>query len=240
MRQRDLEKLKASFAHEIFRQDLLTAYQEQTFQRDSLTAETHKKVQRIVQNINSGSYDNANLEQMLRELSMRLQKAKGKKVYGYLPQKTRDLVNKIVDELAKDDRLAELYELWYQQRDEIIRTYQGTLPDRIPLSQNKTFHAIKNIVVTEALNIASDAQENETRESLSFSVRLAGYRLATSLARMFQENIDREQKQSNQIDRKLHQKIQEEKQARFVYRDENRRPSLYLQAEAVHRVGDFV
>lgn len=217
MRQRDLEKLKASFAHEIFRQDLLTAYQEQTFQRDSLTSETREKVQRIVAEINGGTLENEQLERMLLELSARLQTAKGKKVYGYLPQKTRDLVNKIVDELAKDDRLAELYELWYQQRDEIIRTYQGTLPDRIPLSQNKTFHAIKNIVVTEALNIASDAQENETRKSLSSPVRLAGDRLATSLARMFQENIDREQKQSNQIDRKLRQKIQEKKQAQGMH-----------------------
>lgn len=214
MSQKDLEKLKASFAHEIFKQDLLTAYQEQTVQRDSLTAETREKVQRIVAEINEGTLENEVLGQLLLELSERLHRAKGKKVYGYLPQKTRELVNSIVDELAKDDRLAELYELWYAQRERIVETYHDQGEEKLPLSQNKTFHAIKNIVVTEALSITPSMPEKTTQNSPTSSVRMAGYRIAASLARMFQENIDREQKQiPGRIDRKLRQKIQEKKQA---------------------------
>ena len=157
MSQQDLMKLKESFAHEIFKQDLLTTYQEQTAQRNLLKEETADLVRSIVHSINTGAYENVHLERMLRELSAQLQKAKGKKVYGYLPQPARNLVNNIVDELVKDDRLSQLYSLWYDQRDTVIRTYQDKMPDRIPLSQNETFRSIKNTVIQEAMNLSADA-----------------------------------------------------------------------------------
>lgn len=32
-------------------------------------------------------------------------------------------MNRIVDELAADERIASLYDLWYEQKEEILRTY---------------------------------------------------------------------------------------------------------------------
>ena len=74
-------------------------------------------------------------------------------VYGYMPKKAKNLIDGVVDELAKDERIAELYNLWYEQRENIVRTYQDSMPQRIPLSQNKEFRAIKNAVIQEALNL---------------------------------------------------------------------------------------
>ena len=159
-------KLKESFAHEIFKQDLLTTYQEQTSQRNLLKEETADLVRSIVHSINTGAYENIHLERMLRELSAQLQKAKGKKVYGYLPQPARNLVNNIVDELAKDERLSQLYSLWYDQRNAVIRTHQDKMPDRIPLSQNETFRSIKNTVIQEAMNLSADAPAMDTAVDL--------------------------------------------------------------------------
>lgn len=166
MSQQDLMKLKESFAHEIFKQDLLTTYSEQTTQRDLLKQETREIVHEIVRSINTGAYENVKLERMLRELYAQLQKAKGKKVYGYLPQPARNLVNNIVDELAKEERLVRLYSLWYDQRDAVIRTYQDKMPDRVPLSQNETFRSIKNAVIQEALNLSPDAPAMNTAVDL--------------------------------------------------------------------------
>ena len=166
MSQQDLMKLKESFAHEIFKQDLLTTYQEQTAQRNLLKKETTDLVRSIIRSINTGTYENVHLESMLRELSAQLQQAKGKKVYGYLPQPARNLVNNIVDELAKDDRLSQLYSLWYDQRDAVIRTYQDKMPDRLPLSQNETFRSIKNTVIQEAMNLSADAPAMDTAVDL--------------------------------------------------------------------------
>ena len=48
-------------------------------------------------------------------LSERLKKTKGKKIYGYLSRDIKDMVDDIVDELAKDETIAELYDLWYEK-----------------------------------------------------------------------------------------------------------------------------
>ncbi len=63
----------------------------------------------------------------------------------------------IVDELEKDPRIAAAYELWYQQREEVLRTYKDDLPERLPLSRQKEFKRIKNIVIEEALRLGQEA-----------------------------------------------------------------------------------
>ena len=65
-------------------------------------------------------------------------------------------MNGIVSELAADERIASLYELWYEQKDEVIRTYTEELPERLPLVDNPEFKSIKNAVIQEALNISAD------------------------------------------------------------------------------------
>ena len=78
-------------------------------------------------------------------------------------------MNAIVDELARDENIAALYDLWYKQRDKITGTYRNTPEQRIPLSQNKEFKAIKNAVIQEAMNILHDhvAFEEASESSLS-------------------------------------------------------------------------
>ena len=65
-------------------------------------------------------------------------------------------------ELAKDERLQELYNLWYEQREEVLHTYTDTLPDRIPLEQNKDFKAIRNAVIQETLKIQAIREQEVT------------------------------------------------------------------------------
>lgn len=161
MTQEGLMNLKSEFARAIFRHDLYHTYEAQTQYRDALSQESRDRIREIVAEVNNGTYENERVQLMLRELTRLLRKAKGKKVYGYLPQTARDLVNNIIDELAKDERISELYGLWYQQRDEVVRTYRDSAEDRLPLSQNKTFHAIKNIVVQETLGLAEEMQSVE-------------------------------------------------------------------------------
>lgn len=45
-------------------------------------------------------------------------------------------MNRIVSELASDERIAALYDLWYAQREEVFRTYTEKMPKRIPLVDN--------------------------------------------------------------------------------------------------------
>lgn len=148
-----LLNFKSDFAREIFKDDLHYIYQNQTAHRDELRRTGREKMADIVKQINADAYDNETIKLMLRDLVQELDAYKGKMVYGYMPKKVKNLIDGIVDELAKDERIAELYSLWYEQKEYIIQTYQDTLPTRIPLSQNKEFKTIKNAVIQEALNL---------------------------------------------------------------------------------------
>ena len=65
-------------------------------------------------------------------------------------------INFIIEELEKDENISELYNLWCKYNDKIIEMYQQTKTEYIPLSQNKTFKPLKNIIIKEALNICYD------------------------------------------------------------------------------------
>jgi hypothetical protein len=92
---------------------------------------------------------------LLIELSRRLKNIGGKKVYGYLKSDVKIIIDNIVDELAKDEELTKLYDIWYEQRYAVLKTYTETLPLKQPLSRQKEFKSIKNMVITEAMNLSN-------------------------------------------------------------------------------------
>ena len=134
-----LQTFKSDFAREIFKNDLYHTYQDMTAHRNELRRTGRDKIAEIVQQINNSAYENETVVTMLRELSKTLENYKGKTVYGYMPKTAKNLINGVIDELAKDARIAELYNLWYEQKENVFRTYQDTMPKRIPLSANKEF-----------------------------------------------------------------------------------------------------
>lgn len=162
-----VQNLRSSLGKEIFAQDLLTKYEEQTAHRDSLRTESRALVANIIAQINQGNYDNPVLESKLLELSKILSETDGKKVYGYLNADTKALVDEIVDELAGDERLSQLYELWYQDKDFIRSTYTDEPAERVPLSQNEEFKPIRNAVIREAINISEDRFTVEDEEEVA-------------------------------------------------------------------------
>lgn len=154
MTEKALHTFKSDFAHEIFKNDFYHLYKDQTAYRDDLRRTGREKMAAIVQEINNGAYDNETVKIMLRELVQELDGYTGRSMYGYMPKKAKNLIDGIVDEIAKDERIAELYNLWYEQRDNIVSTFQETMPQRVPLSKNKEFRVIKNAVIQEVLNLS--------------------------------------------------------------------------------------
>ena len=163
--QKGVENLRSSFAKDIFQQDLLCIYERQTEHRDKLRAEARDIVEDLVSKINSEIYISASIQNKLLELADRLSKTKGKKVYGYLKPDVKALVDSIVEELASDDRIKKLYDLWYEQKENTIRTYTDEMPQRIPLVDNKEFKSIKNAIIKEALKLNLTEDEVEKNEN---------------------------------------------------------------------------
>lgn len=164
-----IENLRSSFAREIFAQDLISIYARQTESRDKLRADSKSLVAEIVSQINSGDYDNPTVEKLLRRLSDKLSRVSGKKQYGYLKAEVKDIVDNIIIELSKDERIASLYDMWYEQKEETARIYSDTLPKRIPLVDNDVFKPIKNHVIAEALKIESGSLYDEEFDSFADS-----------------------------------------------------------------------
>lgn len=239
--EKGIENIKSNLANVIFRQDLISIYQKQTEHRDTLRAEARDIVTDIVAKVNYETYISATLQQKFLQLAEKLSKTDGKKVYAYLKADVKALVDSIVDELASDDRIKKLYDLWYEQKENIIRTYTDEMPIRIPLVDNKEFKSIKNAVIKEALklNLSEDeAEESEytNEENTSAeptngsnkgvlypkhsiktkrnSVAISSLYLLRSLCNMLQNRLRFEEKQkSQQTDKKLQQKINDKKQA---------------------------
>lgn len=148
-----VEHIRSTLGKAIFAQDLQSVYEKQTEHRDALRAQSKELIAKIVEQINAHTFDNPALEQKLLLLAERLSKTSGKKVYGYLKSDVKDLVDSIVDDLAGEKNISALYDLWYQQREEVIRTYTENIPERVPLSQNDAFKSVRNAVIHEAMAI---------------------------------------------------------------------------------------
>ena len=145
--------IKSMLAKEIFQQDLIAIYQRQTQRRDELTEDAGEVMRQLVSEMQTGTLENQRIQQLMAELAQRLHGRSGKKQYGYLPPALKSLVYEIVNELEKDPRVAAAYDLWYREREEVLRTYKDDLRSRIPLSRQKEFKRIKNIVIEEAARL---------------------------------------------------------------------------------------
>ena len=209
------------------------------FKENRLRSESKDVLAEIVSQINAGKYSNPHLEELLLQLAWRLSHTKGKKlqlawrlshtkgkkVYGYLKADVKAIIDFIVDELAKDNRIVMLYDLWYEQRENVLRTYNGSLSERVPLSQNNEFKSIKNAIIQEAMNLVLDNQQkqvvmDDNTEPQHRQSPLAGgagigmkaLRLLQQTSQILQNEV-RPIYQDRNVDRKLRRKINEKKQA---------------------------
>ena len=148
-----IERIKAGLAKEIFRQELHELYGQQTIRRNALTQDARELLRQITEQMQNGTLENPKIEQLMVSLSDQLKATKGKKQYGYLKAPLKSVVDEIVDELQKDERISQAYGLWYELRDEVLRTYRKDLPKRLPLSRQKEFRQIHNLVIQEAVRL---------------------------------------------------------------------------------------
>lgn len=148
-----IEAMRAELSHDIFRQDFANIYEEQKQARADLKTGTEEILRELVAAIESRTLYSPAIEEKMLQLSKRLQKTKGKKVYGYLKRDVRDLIDSILDELQKDKRISELYQVWGRWQNEIYLMYSNRAPELPPLSKNPKLKSLKNMVITEALQL---------------------------------------------------------------------------------------
>lgn len=147
--------MRSELAHDIFRQDFANIYEEQAQSRMDLKERSEVVMKTWIDEIRAGTLKSSEIETSMMQLSKRLQNTGGKKVYGYLKRDVKDLVDHIVDELEKDDRVSALYREWGLWQDEIVKTYRKQTEELPPLSKQPKLKSIKNMVIAEALRLGS-------------------------------------------------------------------------------------
>ena len=148
-----IRQIKSKLTNEIFQQDMLHLYEQNTVSRDQLVREARQAMRELVQQMRTRICDHPEAERLMQELALQLETVKGKKSYGYLPKKQKALVDEIVDQMEQLPTVAECYEKWWELQSQVEDFYSEKERRRPPLSQQKEFRQFKNAVIQEAETI---------------------------------------------------------------------------------------
>ena len=153
-----IRQVKSAFARRIYYADRMHIYQQKDTARQELQTQTRKAMLECIAQLEHGTSDNPRLEQLTEELAERLLTVKGRKVYGYLPPRVKAIVDTIVEGLAKDERVSAAYETWQTLYEQVCLDYDQRPPKRLPLSQQKEFRTVRNMVIQETLQWMAERQ----------------------------------------------------------------------------------
>ena len=170
-----IRSIKSALVSTVYRDERMHIFERKDEQRTLLQQEAETRMASLIGQMATGTLQSGKLELLVTELAKRLGEVSGRKVYGYLPPRVKRIVDEIVDELAKDARVAEAYTLWQDLREQLCIDYDQTPPERLPLSRQREFKAVRNMVIRETLklldmtspltgDIAEDDEMNDEEE----------------------------------------------------------------------------
>lgn len=162
-----VKAMRSALTNEIFKQDMQQLYVQKDLSYKELTTQARETMRGLIEKMQGQVCDSPVIEQKMQELVLALGTVRGKKQYGYLPKDVKEIADSIVDELAKQPEVAACYDAWNKLRDELEAYYKDKPRKHLPLSQQKEFRAIKNMVIREAENIRLGIQSFEDDEPVS-------------------------------------------------------------------------
>lgn len=206
-----IESMRSAFGNNIFRNEQYKLFKQQTEYREELKDSFDELLEEVLDDCNYIFEPSPQLFNLILELRKQLDNCKGKKVYGYLPKKTKDIVNEILKEIMKDENLSELYSKWNEINNEKLSLYYDNKNKSIPIEDNKEFRSIKNKIIQAVLNMDCKIQYakwNYTDNGMILSS------VVSILADMFNLSAKKRfNNLNNQIDKKQLSKEQEKRLA---------------------------
>ena len=107
---------------------------------------------------------------LFQTLVTQLDGYRGKRVYGYLPKPMKETVNKIVDELAKEPTVSQMYDAWCKINRAKLSVYSEKEKPPVPLSENDVFRSIKNTILNKSVYLMQLSHlEGLTKENFQHS-----------------------------------------------------------------------
>ena len=219
-----IEKIRSGFANDIYSDELLHLYEQQTDLRDLLKKESEQLMKSLAEKISQNHDFNPELMNLVAKLHTQLSESKGKKVYGYLKPDVKKTVDEIFMRLASNESFKKMYDLWCkmeQQKHDVYSSAKVQFPN---LVDNKEFRAVKNMIVQTVLQmdfqqpeikvempkIADENTDQFKNEILANTI----FNLFANLSRCIEDDYHHKfQSGRKMIDSKLRRMIQEKNQA---------------------------
>ena len=206
-----IELLRSRFGNDIFRNEQYKLFEMQTEIRDELKGEARNVIEDLLAHIDSSITPSDELVDLFNQLNAAMKQHKGKWLYGYLQKPVKEIVDKIVHEIAKDPGIAALYAKWNEINREKLSLYHEKKTPDIPLEDNIEFRSIKNDLL-RLMKALSQLPVSEQITAANLSPGISG--LIHKLAQLIARNcMQRRAKLRSQADSKLLSAIEEKKRA---------------------------
>ena len=106
----------------------------------------------------------------------------------------------MIHRLEKNPKIAEVYDLWYRKRCEIIATYTTNFPEKEPLAENRTFRDIKNAIIKVANEWQLSEEQVQELRDVETAETFEGESLDELIRRIEMEHGDtRNQEKTNEL-----------------------------------------
>ena len=148
-----LQNLKSIFTRDIFNDELSDIYKMKTAYRDELRSVGCEEIRKLASDIMAKKNTSSEVMTKFKELAQSISFIEGKKTYGYLPQDAKHMVDDLLKEIARDPRIVELYDKWYEQKALQQQFYNSNEVIKVPIEENDEFKSIRNAIVKEAAKV---------------------------------------------------------------------------------------
>ena len=160
-----IEKIRSAFANDIYHDELYSLYGQQNTIRNELKKESEE----LMASLSVVSKDDFEMSpeviQLVSKLSAQLNEHKGKKYYAFLKPQVKQTVDEIFSQLADNEKIKKMYELWCELEQKKHDTYSSAKITFPPLTDSVQFKSVKNMIIKTVLDMnlpeAKGAAEQE-------------------------------------------------------------------------------
>ena len=160
-----IHAMRSVLTNTIFQDEMHELYEKKDLAYRQLTTKARTAMAEYIERMEKVDTADPALAGKLAELAHALGSVTGKKQYGYLPKQVKAMVDSVVDELAKQPDVEKCYGVWNELRDELERYYKDRPREHRPLSQQKEFRTIKNVIVQEAERLRQELEQAPQQKS---------------------------------------------------------------------------
>ena len=188
-----IRRIKSVLTKQIFRQEMLHAYEQKSQSRDELVREARRAMAQLTREMAGGICNCPVAEVLMQKLAVQLESAKGKKSYGYLPKPVKKTVDEVADKLEELPVVKQCYDQWLVLQNQVEGYYHDSPRERKKLSQEKEFRQIKNAVIREAERIRLGEPTFEDQEMEGMDEHLDDRRMSFECQELWQLILDARQ-----------------------------------------------